>query len=61
MASHTCPHTPGLVCDEKNTSCRWCGWHPQEKERRKAMIENGKMHKSPFGKQWLTLKASERG
>lgn len=61
MANHCCPHTPGITCDEQNPSCRWCGWHPKETERRKAMIDNGKMYKSElFNKQWLRLKASER-
>ena len=61
MAYHKCYHTSGVVCDEQKTSCRWCGWHPQEIERRKKMIEDGKLHKSALGKEWLRLKASERG
>lgn len=55
MAYRDCPHTPGITCDSKY-SCKRCGWFPKEAERRKKMIQAGKLEENYFGKSGLYIK-----
>ena len=58
MAYRDCPHTPGIMCDTKS-SCGRRGWFPKEDERRKKMIDDGKLRKNLWGvsRLWVNKKA----
>lgn len=50
-----CPHTPGVVCNDRHKPCERCGWHPDEIQRRLEMIQNRGLYKTLWGKRKLKI------
>lgn len=38
-SAHTCPYNSNLLCESDDTRCPSCGWHPEERERRKKRLK----------------------